>query len=541
MQQIESKLKDIITQVTGRKDFNIEGQNKFLALWVAWYKGKTYWHTYQSKDGNGKPIYVTRKSSGVAKLFGEDWASNYANEDTRITVNTNDQENEFIKDVLKQNKVLSRFNKFVEMFMCLGIGATIVMPSMVMYDEAGIIKSDSTKIKVTYISANKVIPITLEDGDCIECAFAKYSTNYITLQIHLLVDGFYWIVEAKGKKGATSNSDFDFSNKDINILKTKSPKPLFQVWYPNLEDNQNLENSLGCSMYADCLDIFKCIDMTFDSFFKEFKNGSKKRYISAELSHIDSSGNLSTVLVDDEEIIIPPGVDGKQLIQEFNGELRVDAHIKAINFFLNYAAKKCGLGDNRFEFEATGGRPIQTATGVIAKETALYRNVIKQENFATDRFIEMLMAIKFVNNEFTKNPPLNFEESDIEIVYDDNIVEDTDSKKKQELSEVQNGIMSLAEFREHWYDENYDNALKFLQENAMLVNIYLPALQANAMTPQKFVDLVYGSNIKDREELIAYIEEKMSFNNQMFGSYGEEEPQQEEEEEKEQKKESSDK
>ncbi len=508
MQKIESKLKDIITQVTGRKDFSIEGQNNYLSEWIAWYKGKTDWHTYKSSGSNGKPIFIKRKSSGVAKLIGEDWASNYANENTRVTVNSSDKENEFVQDVLKKNKVLSRFNTFAEMFMCLGIGATIVMPSKIIYEGDKVVKSDDVGIKITYISADKVYPITVEDGNCIECAFAKYSTNYVVLQLHLLVDGVYWIAEAKGKKSVTSN-DFDFSENDINILKTDSVNPLFQIWHPNIKDNHNLENPLGCSVYADCIDTFKAIDVTFDSFFKEFKNGAKKRFISADLERINADGQLESFIAEDEEFVIPKGEDGKTLIQEFNGELRVEAHIKAINFYLNYAAKKCGLGDNRFEFEGTGGRPIQTATGVIAKETALYRNVIKQENFATDRFIEMLLAVKYINNEFTNNSQLNFSESDIEIVYDDNIVEDTDSKKKQELSEVQNGVMSLAEYRSHWYDENYDNALEFLQSNAMLINNYLGALQAGAITPDKFVTLVYGPNVEDREALILYIEEHM--------------------------------
>lgn len=531
----ENVLKEIITKVTGRTEFEIEGQNKNLNDWIGWYRGKTNWHQYVA---NKKTII--RKSSGVAKLMGEDWASNYANENTRITVTSDKQikdqepkQNNFIQNLLKNNKVLSRFNTFVEMFMCLGIGATVVMPSKVVYEESNIIKSDAD-IKITYISANQVIPITIDNGSCIECAFIKYATNHCILQIHLLVEGNYWVVECKGKKNSTDNN-YTFNDSDTIIIKTTSTIPFFQIWYPNIKDNQNLDNPLGCSIYADCIDIFKCVDITFDSFFKEFKNGAKKRYVSADLTDVDASGQLTSFTADDEEYVIPQGTDGRQLIQEFNGELRVDAHIKAINFYLNYAAKKCGLGDNRFEFEGTGGRPIQTATGVIAKETALYRNVVKQENFATDRFIEMLMAVKFINNEFTNNPELTYNENEIEVVYDDNIVEDTDSKKKQELAEVQNGIMSLAEFRSHWYDENIETALEFLQKNAMLINIYLAPLQAGAMTPSKFVDLVYGENVEDKNELITYIQEKMSFSNSMFSSdeYQSEEDSQEEEEDKE--------
>jgi len=504
---LTSQIKEFVSKITGRQDFDIQGKHPALKDWIDWYKGKTPWHVVQtSKDGNVK--YVNRKSSGIAKLIAEDWASNYANENTKLSV-LKDSDNDFIQKVLKQNKVFANFNTFAEMFNALGIGAIVVMPSSILYDANGVIKkSDNVKIKITNIPADRVIPITIDDGECTECAFVKYSTNYCTLQIHVIGDnGYYIVAEVKGKKN-TNSYNFDFSQ--AKILTTTSDKPLFQVWHPNIKDNRDLENPLGTSVYADSIDIFKCVDMAFDSFFKEFKNGSKKRYISSDLVYINDQGQQDAITLDDEEFYIPQGTDPNTLIQEFNGELRVDAHIRGIEFFMNYAAKKCGLGDNRFELQGVGGRPLQTATAIIAKQTELYRNVIKQENFATAKFTDMLMAIKFVNNTFTNNPDLSYEEDDIQIVYDDNIMEDTDSKKKQDLAEVQAGTLSMAEYRARYYDEDYDTALKFLQENAMLINIYLPALQSGAMTPAIFVGLVYGENVDGKDELIAYIEEKMN-------------------------------
>ena len=106
----------------------------------------------------------------------------------------------------------------------------------------------------------------------------------------------------------------------------------------------------------------------------------------------------------------------------------------------------------------------------------------------------MVYAIAYMNNNFTNNPAINIDRLiDIQITYDDNIVEDTASKKTQDLQEVNAGIMSLAEFRAEWYDEDIDTATNYLQENGMLINIYLPALQAGAMTPEKFCELVYGN------------------------------------------------
>lgn len=504
---ITSQIKDFVSVITGRQDFDIQGKHPSLNEWIAWYKGKTTWHVIQtSKDGKTK--YINRKSSGIAKLIAEDWASNYANENTKLTI-SKDKENDLINQiVVKQNKFFADFNTFTEMFNALGIGATIVMPSKILYDNDGIVKSSDVKVKITTIPANRVIPITIDDGYCTECAFVKYSTNYCTLQIHVLGDnGYYIIAEVKGKK---NNNTYSFDFSQAKVLNTTTEKPLFQVWHPNIKDNKDLDNPLGTSVYADAIDAFKCVDITFDSFFREFKNGSKKRYISSDLLYINENGEQDAMTLDDEEIYIPPGTDPNTLIQEFNGELRVDGHIKGFEFAVNYAAKKSGLGDNRFEFQGGGGRPLQTATAVIAKHTELYRNVIKQENFATARFVEMLMAIKFVSNTFTNNPELTFEEDDIQIVYDDNIMEDTDSKKKQDLAEVQAGTMSIAEYRAKYYDEDYDTALAFLQENAMLINTYLPALQSGAMTPEMFVKLVYGEKVENKEELIAYITEKMS-------------------------------
>lgn len=171
----------------------------------------------------------------------------------------------------------------------------------------------------------------------------------------------------------------------------------------------------------------------------------------------------------------------------------------------------CGLGQTHFEFDGAGGRPIQTATGVIAKQTELYRNVVKQENFATAKFKQLVMAIAHMNNEFTtsKKKIEIGSKTDIQVVYDDNIVEDTATKKQNELAEVNAGVMSIAEFRSHWYDEDYDSALKFVQENGLLLDKYILALQSFVITPEMFVEIVFGENYKHKAELVAYIKEHL--------------------------------
>ncbi len=493
-----------------RKTTYIEGQHSLIALWESWYMGKSKWHETRVRSG-GKIKPARCKSSGIAKTICEEWACNYANENTKITIAKKDQD-EVIKEILQKNRVFAKFGGFIEKVFALGMGATVVMPSAFVTDENGEIVRDldknKTSVKISMLNARRVIPITCDDGEITECAFIRYATNKCTLQLHLRGDdGFYHIWETSGWAHKGGMFSFSYDDNEIVHINTRSIEPLFQIWHPVIEDNTNMYNQLPCSIYVDTIDWFKCLDSAVNAFYKEFKNGEKKRLISSDLTYIDEYGNTKTLEFAEEEFYLPPGVDGKSLIQEFNGELRIEAFVKGINFILNMISSKCGLGDNKFKFDGATGT-IQTATGVVADKSVMYKNIIKQENLATDRFKKLLMAIQFVNNEFTANKSLCYKELDISVKFDDNIVEDTDSKKKQDMAEVAAGLLSIVEFRSRWYDEDGDTALKSAQDNGLLFNQYLLPLQAGTITPELFVSRVYGEHVEHKEDLIEFIKSR---------------------------------
>lgn len=476
-----------------RKEVDIQGQNPDINNYYAIWKGKPKWLNYKYHLPNG--IYQEAKmlTLNLPRYISRAWANSYANENTTISI-PNKESNERLQEILLENNFFGKFNSFVEGFMGLGIGATVVNLDKFAVDEnGGIIKSDG-KVKINYIGGRRVIPISVDNGEVIECAFINFRTNGITLIIHYLNDkNEYEIAEIQGK-GNNGRYELDLDN--IDILITDSKVPLYQIWHPNIAEDDDVENVVGTSIFVEALDSFKSADLNYTAFYKEVKLGQKIKFITADVLKYDKDGNATHPFDENDESVISveTGTDGKSLITEVNGELRIQSIISSINFHMNAAAMLCGLGTSTFEFDSSGGRPLQTATAVIAKQTELYRNVIKQENFATDNFRKMVLAIAYMNNEFTTNPAINVDKLiDIQITYDDNIVEDTASKQAQDLQEVNAGIMSLAEFRAEWYDEDIDTATKFLQENGMLINTYLPALQAGAMTPEKFCELVYGN------------------------------------------------
>lgn len=506
----ENHIKDFMVNVFSKlesprvNNIQVQGQNPNLSKFQEWYNGDTAWHK-KKVIRNGKKTNVKIKQSGFAKVVSEAWASSYANEDTEICIEK-EKDNEILNEIFNYNNLFGRWNKFVERFMALSIGAMVQMPKkFTVSEETGeLLKDKDNKVKIYFINANRVFPITIEDDQVTECGFLRVATNKIYLQLHVLGDDGYYIVaevEADNKNG-----NFSFDYNTAKVWMTSTQEPLFQIWYPNIVDNKDIDNELGTSCFGNSIDWLKTFDQVFDGFYTEFKNGRKKRFISADLEYVDSEGKHSVELEEDD-IFIPKSETGNTLLNEFNGALRVEAYEKALTIIANIIGKQAGLGDSKFKFDSQSGRPIQTATGIIASEKDAYTNIIKAENFATMNFKKMCAAIKYIYNECIANALTFNPEKEVKVVYDDNILEDTASKKQAELNEVQAGTLSIAEFRSHWYGESVDEAKQFVQENGLLLDKYTLALQAHVITPLMFVEFVFGENYKYKNELVAYIQE----------------------------------
>lgn len=500
IQQTLSKDKGGVIEVQGQNP-NI---NIFKKIWI----GKPEWQTYNVHLPNGESKKESYKTINLPRYITRAWANNYANENTSISI-PNKNSNDRLQEILMSNNFFGKWNNFVEGFMGLGIGAIVVNLDAWAYDENSMIIKGDSNVKIQFVRGERIYPITIDDGEVTECAFVTYRTGGCKLVIHWLNErGTYSITEVKadGRKGS-----YEFKFNDATTIETDSQKPLFQCWTPNI--TQDDEEEYGTAVYSKAYDAFLQCDVDYTSLYKEIKLGGKVKYIATEKQVADTEGHIDIPYDINDETVVAVEKDllDKPDMKTFVDELRVQQLIQSLNFNMNLAAMLSGLGSTQFEFDGAGGRPIQTATGVIAKQTELYRNVIKQENYAAGKLKDMIQAIIYLNNEFTNNPTINeCKDKDIQITFDDNIVEDTDSKRKNDQTEVQNGIMSIAEYRARWYDEDYDSALLFVHKNGLLLDKYTLALQSKVITPDMFVEIVFGEKYKYKNELIEYIKENLA-------------------------------
>lgn len=216
---------------------------------------------------------------------------------------------------------------------------------------------------------------------------------------------------------------------------------------------------MGVSIFANSIDTLAKIDMEYDSYANEFNLGRKRIFVAPEmLSDID--GNPAFDENDTVFYQLPEDTEmGNNPIYEVNMELRAEEHSKAINDDLNFLSFKCGFGTERYRFDRGS---VTTATQVISDNSDMYRSLKKHE-IILESVIKDLIRIIIRLGVVLRIPGLS-EDVEITIDFDDSIIEDKASERKQDMQDVSMGVMRHEEYRAKWYGETKDEALKNLPE-----------------------------------------------------------------------------
>lgn len=423
---------------------------RYINLWRDWYRGRVpSIHNYIQYNGI-KKIRRCRKSLGMAKKVCEDWANLLLNEKVEIKA-TNETADKAVKEVLKFNKFSVYANQLIEKAFALGTGALVEY-------------LDGDQIIIDYITAQSIFPITWDNGDITECAFASERKEgkdvYIYLNIHRVDEGGYYVIENRMlKAGRARLEEVPLPEGIVPQYWTGSQIPRFQIIYPNIANNLDLSTPMGLSVYANALDQLEGTDVVYDAFFNEFNLGRKRVMVPMSMVRTMLQNADGTVPVFDENDLVFYAYqtdDKSQKIEEMNGELRVDALIKGINKAVNLVGFKCGFGDNQYEF--SGSSVVKTAREVISEDSDMFRSVKKHESVLSSAIEGMFKAVADMLGLST--------DFDVSVDYDDSIIEDTETEQARDRADVVDGIMSRLEYRMKWYHEDEATAARKLQDLA---------------------------------------------------------------------------
>lgn len=430
-----------ILQYLKREGYDVPDANFYshIKLWRRWYQGKTAFHSYSVYNGSNH-ISKTRKTMGMAKRIPEDWANLLLNEKVEIVVNENQQES--LNAVLDANNFRVRGNQLVELAFALGTGAFVEF------------KDKEDNINIDYIRADMIFPLRYENNEITACAFASESgtgnDRYVYLNIHEKNErGQYVIRSAYFKKQNGTLQQIDLPEGIEEEINTQSEVPLFQIVKPNIVNNIDLDNPMGISVYANAVDQMEGLDLVYDSYCNEFQLGKKRIIVPVKMARVqmDEDGITKPMFdYNDTEFYAISGADENMGIKEINMSIRSADHETGFKTALNVLAKKCGLGDTYYDFEAGG---VKTATEIVSEESDLFRNLKKHELILRQALTGLVQAVATLKDLAI---------DDIAINFDDSIIEDTGAEKERFLQEIRDGVRQKWEYRVRFFGETEEEA-----------------------------------------------------------------------------------
>lgn len=439
--------------------------------WASWYRGNVRnFSFYKVYTGQGSYTRRKRKSLGMAKRVSEDIADLLLNERVKIKV-AGEENQKFADKVLQDNKFWVKGNEYQERKAYTGTVAYIpYLHDMEITEDGRVLDA---KIGINYVSAQRIFPVSWNNGVVTECIFLFPKTylrkKYIQLQYHKKEENGLYVIENSVIEDVTgSQTGKELTEEEWKRLKpfrnlsprieTMSDKPQFVIDKLNIVNNADTDetNPMGIAIYANAIDILKKLDNVFDSYDNEFTLGKKRIFVAPEmLKNINGDPAF-----DPEDTVfykLPEDYaeqkNGKTLI-EVNMDLRTEQHSQAINDSLNYLSVKCGFGTERYKFDSSSGG-VKTATEVISENSDMFRMLRKHEIILDDalkELVRIILRLGIVTGKTLKD------DAEINIEFDDSIIEDKQAERTTDRQDVAMGAMQLWEYRSKWYAEDEKKA-----------------------------------------------------------------------------------
>lgn len=436
-------------------NYNPEVKNAlkgYIEQWNSWYKGNVKsFHNYFIYNGQRK-VNKKRFTMNMAKEISEDWSDILWSERCVVSLkdeNNQEQFNELL-DALDLNVVI---NKSIEKSGALGTCATVVSVYDIISEEDKMtLDVTNAKTRVDVVDVDCIYPISWNNVGVTECAFASVEyvngKKTVVLSVHKLKDnGNYEIINHLFEE--TNGNLTEITLEDIErVFDTKSNIKWFSIFKPLLTNNIFNNSPFGIPHYANAIDNMKAVDISFDALKNEIKDSRRRTFVRAEMMNYSDGTQKLTFDPEDTDIyVLPDGVNKDDLIQNDTTTLRTNEQIGTLNTNLNILGSKVGFGENHYHFDGTN---LSTATAVVSSNSKMFRRKKKLEIGYESSIFDLIVAVCYASSEFGN---YNIDTTDMDISFDDSIVEDKESESIRALREFNAGLISAVEYRVRVFGE----------------------------------------------------------------------------------------
>ena len=426
-----------------------------IGVWRSWYDGDVKdFHSYTVWNGI-EELECHRYSVNMCKKVCEDWANLLMNERVNITLEGK-KEQEFVDAILADNNWEVKANESQERKAAIGTVAYVPTVEGMGIDPDTSEIVDAGRIRINYVSAGNIYPLTWDNGVIRECAFASTKrvddTEYTYIQVHRLAGGEYDIENHLYDTEEVPLASVRGFETIPPVVHTGSDKPQFIIDRLNIANSDEF-NPMGVAVFAYAIDQLKGVDITYDSYVNEFVLGKKRIVVQPEAIKsvdgrpmFDKRETIYYVMPEDR------GSDGS-ILQQVDMTLRTAEFNTGMQDMLNILSSKCGFGENHYKFDRGS---IATATQVISENSTLFRTIKKHEILLEQAITGLCRTLLRMGNKFM-NAGLD-EEVEISIDFDDSIIEDKQTDFSRDMQLLSAGIMNDWEFRMKWMNEDESTA-----------------------------------------------------------------------------------
>ena len=398
-----------------------------------WYSNRIISDFHKRKNLNGVE-YELRKMNFAKRCCADD-----ANLCEIISVSPEKESTstEFINQILSGNRFDVRYREQLEKTSATGtVGAYIYLSgSDYMQDADGNISARGGKVRVNYVDADCIIPLTVDNRLVTECAFC--ATNLVKGKEKTTLVIF--TKEQERYKAETVVFD-ELGNKveaESISIQLGDVKPFAIMQNAEVNNLDDMEG-YGLPKVYNSIPLFMAVDLCYNLLHGDLGKGDKQVFINELLACIQKDKNGNPYLTPQQkEVFILLGQDGgklpeeKTLVQEYNPQIRIDEITKAFELVLSLLSMSFGYGTKKYTFE--NGK-ITTATEYIGTKQDSMQELNKQRKQATDYIKDILHAAMWFSNTFLFTSYDVTEELSIE--FDDSYITDKETELQRKRDDA---------------------------------------------------------------------------------------------------------
>lgn len=381
--------------------------------------------------------------------FAKRCCSDDANLCEVIEINTggNKEQQDFVNKILDNNAFETMYREQLEKTSALGTVACYVRIEKADLFEDGTVRNGN--IKLNYVDAGCFIPLTVENQKVTEAAFAGTDLvkgkNQTTLVMFFLENGKY----------KAETHVFDELGKEMPERKQTAEmgevKP-FAVMR-NAEVN-NIDNMKGYGLPKiwDNIPHFKALELLYNVLFGDLDKADKLLLINDLLCRYDDEGNPIPLNEQEKKIYVMLGQklpEQKDLIQEYNPEIRIDQITKTFELILSLLSMSFGYGTKKYSFE---NGQIKTATEYAGERQDQLQELNRQRKQAEYYIKDICRAIMWYSNEY--NGTTYDIEADTKVEFDDSYINDKEAELERKRADAMS--FEVPELLEWYLEEAYN-------------------------------------------------------------------------------------